>query len=116
MTDDLAARVREALRVIIDPELGHNIVDLGFIYEITADNGALRIVMTATTKGCPATGFLKEGVAASAAQVEGVRSVDVVMTFEPPWTPAMIDPTTKSSLLSRPTNSRHSGHRSPNRP
>ena len=98
MTDDLVARVRDALRVVIDPELGHNIVDLGFIYAITAEQGDVRIVMTATTKRCPATGFLKEGVAASVAQVAGVRSVDVVMTFEPPWTPCRIAPTVRSSL------------------
>jgi metal-sulfur cluster biosynthetic enzyme len=98
MSDDLVARVREALRVVIDPELGHNIVDLGFVYAITAEAGDVRIVMTATTKGCPATGFLKEGVAASAEEVRGVRSVDVVMTFEPPWTPSRIAPTVRSSL------------------
>jgi len=98
MTDDLLARVRDALRVVIDPELGYNIVDLGFVYAITAEQGDVRIVMTATTKGCPATGFLKEGVAASAAQVAGVRSVDVVMTFEPPWTPSRIAPTVRSCL------------------
>jgi metal-sulfur cluster biosynthetic enzyme len=98
MTNDLVARVREALRLIIDPELGHNIVDLGFVYEITAEDGAVRIVMMTTTKGCPAAGFLKEGVAASAAEVEGVHSVDVVMTFEPPWAPSMIDPATRPSL------------------
>lgn len=102
MTGDLAARVREALRVIIDPDLGHNIVDLGFVYEIVAESGAVRIVMTTTTKGCPAAGFLKDGVAASAANVEGVSSVDVVMTFEPPWTPSMIDPRVKSSLAFAP--------------
>ncbi|WP_407154644.1 metal-sulfur cluster assembly factor [Bradyrhizobium sp. STM 3557] len=98
MTDDLVARVREALRVVIDPELGYNIVDLGFVYAITAEQGDIRIVITATTKGCPATGFLKEGVAASAAEVRGVRSVDVVMTFEPPWTPSCIEPAIRSSL------------------
>lgn len=98
MTDDLVPRVREALRVVIDPELGHNIVDLGFVYAVTAEQGDVRIVMTATTKGCPATGFLKDGVAASAARVEGVRSVDVVMTFEPEWTPSRIEPAIRSSL------------------
>lgn len=101
MTDNLVARVREALRLVIDPELGHNIVELGLVYEVTAENGAVRILMTTTTKGCPAAGFLKEGVAASAAQVAGVRSVDVVMTFEPPWTPSMIDPGTKFGFASK---------------
>jgi metal-sulfur cluster biosynthetic enzyme len=98
MTDDLVSRIREALRSVIDPELGHNIVDLGFVYAITVADGDVGIVMTATTKGCPAAGFLKDGVAASAARVEGVQSVDVVMTFDPPWTPAMIAPEAKASL------------------
>ena len=98
MTNELVERIRDALRVVIDPELGYNIVDLGFIYDITVMNGAARITMTATTPGCPATGFLKEGVADSAARVPGVESVEVVMTFEPPWTPSRIDHTARAAL------------------
>ncbi|MBS0529038.1 MAG: DUF59 domain-containing protein, partial [Proteobacteria bacterium] len=54
MNDDLVAHIRSALREVIDPELGHNIVDLGFIYDIVVVDGAARITMTATTRGCPA--------------------------------------------------------------
>jgi len=81
MMDELEGRIRDALRVVIDPELGHNIVDLGFIYGIAVTNGDAWIVMTATTRGCPAAGFLREGAANAAMQVSGVRSVDVTMTF-----------------------------------
>ncbi len=98
MTDDLAARVREALRVVIDPELGHNIVDLGFVYGIAIEGEAVHITMTATTPGCPAAGFLREGVRAAASAVPEVVSVDVTMTFEPPWSPSLIEPATKASL------------------
>jgi metal-sulfur cluster biosynthetic enzyme len=94
MTDELANSIRDALRVVIDPEL----VDLGFIYDIAISDGAVRITMTATTPGCPAAGFLKEGVANSVARVAGVGSVDVVMTFDPPWTPARIAPAVRTSL------------------
>ena len=72
MTNQLVDRIRDALRVVIDPELGHNIVDLGFVYDISVVDGAVRITMTATTPGCPAIRFLKEGVANAAARVPGV--------------------------------------------
>ena len=98
MTDHLADRIRDALRVVIDPELGHNIVDLGFVYDISVNAGDARITMTATTTGCPAIRFIEEGVANAAARVPGVRNVDVVMTFDPPWAPACIAPSVRASL------------------
>jgi len=98
MTDDLIQRIRDALRLVIDPELGENIVDLGFVYDITVIDGAAHITMTATTPGCPASGFLRDGVARSASQVPGILSVDVLMTFEPPWDPSMMSAETKTSL------------------
>ncbi len=98
MTTDLEGRIRDALREVIDPELGHNIVDLGFVYGISVRQGEVRITMTATTPGCPATGFLKEGVANAVARVSGVESVDVTMTFEPVWTPSRIEPAVRASL------------------
>jgi metal-sulfur cluster biosynthetic enzyme len=98
MTDELVHRIRDALRVVIDPELGHNIVDLGFIYDISVVDGAVRITMTATTPGCPSIHFLEEGVANAAARVPGVRAVDIVMTFDPPWTPSRIAPAVRASL------------------
>ena len=98
MTAELAARVRDALRVVIDPELGQNIVDLGFVYDISTDGGEVHITMTATTPGCPATGFLKDGVQAAAAKVAGVVAADVTMTFEPAWSPSLIEPAVRASL------------------
>ena len=97
MTDQLVERVRDALRVIVDPELGENIVDLGFVYGIAVTDGGVWIVMTATTPGCPAAAFLKEGAQAAAAAVPGVASVDVTLSFEPPWTPALVEPAVRAS-------------------
>lgn len=95
---DIVAQIRDALRLVIDPELGHNIVDLGFIYDIAVDNEDARITMTATTPGCPATGYLKDGAVSSALGVPGIAYVDVVMTFVPPWSPDMISADVKADL------------------
>ncbi|MDP3691513.1 metal-sulfur cluster assembly factor [Bradyrhizobium sp.] len=90
--------MREALRVVIDPELGESIVDLGFIYDIAVADGVVSITMTATTPGCPAAGFLKESAQAAASAVPGVVSADVTMTFEPAWDPSRIAPAVRVSL------------------
>lgn len=102
--EELATQVREALRAVIDPELGYNIVELGFVYDVSVGDGIARITMTATSRGCPAASFLKDGVASSAHLVPGVEAVDVTMTFDPPWQPGMISPEVKASLGFAPPN------------
>lgn len=54
--------------------------------------------MTTTTRGCPATGFLKEGVANSAWGVPGVEFIDVKLTYNPEWRPEMMSPDVKANL------------------
>lgn len=98
MTDQLLERLRDALRVVIDPELGENIVDLGLVYEVSVNEGAVHVLMTATTPGCPAAGFLKEGALAAVSALPGVVSADVTMTFEPQWDPSLIEPAVRASL------------------
>lgn len=92
-TDALARQVREALRLVIDPELGDNIVELGLVYYVSVgEGGVAHIVMTTTTRGCPATAYLKDGARDSAWNVPGIEFVDVAITYEPPWTPEMMAP------------------------
>ncbi len=95
----LAERITDALRGVIDPELGYNIVDLGLVYrvEVTPD-GVARITMTTTTAGCPASAFLKDGAHESARGVPGVTAVDVDLTYEPRWTPDMMSADAKRLL------------------
>jgi metal-sulfur cluster biosynthetic enzyme len=89
--DPLSAQVREALRLVIDPELGFNILDLGLIYDVaSAPDGRVRITMTTTTRGCPATSYLKQGSREAAGSVGGVRAVEVDLTYDPPWEPRMM--------------------------
>ncbi|WIY52364.1 metal-sulfur cluster assembly factor [Devosia sp. YIM 151766] len=90
---ELEAAIRAALRAVIDPELGHNIIDLGMVYAIDVDSdGAVLVLMTTTARFCPASGFLQEAVSERAAEVEGVTRVRVELTYDPPWTPERMAP------------------------
>lgn len=97
-SDDLAAQVTEALRQVIDPELGYNIVDLGLVYEVEAAGGIVDIVMTTTTRGCPATAYLEAGAREAARSVPGVAMVTLSLTYEPHWAPAMMTPEARQHL------------------
>lgn len=91
--DSLEDEVRDALRMVMDPELGINLVDLGMIYMIVAhSNGDVSVKMTTTTPGCPAAGFLTIAVQSCVENVVGVSHADVELTYEPAWTPDMAIP------------------------
>lgn len=98
-TDTLAGRVREALRLVIDPELGDNVIELGLVYYVAVeDTGVAHIVMTTTTRGCPAAAYLKEGACDSALTVPGIVRAEVSLTYDPPWAPEMMTPEARSRL------------------
>ena len=97
--EQLAAQIENALRLVIDPELGCNIVDLGLVYVVAVgEDGDARLLMTTTTRGCPASEFLKEGAAQAAGSVPGVASVEVTLTYDPPWGPEMMTSSAKLQL------------------
>lgn len=71
---------------MIDPELGYNIVDLGLIYDVAVQgNGDAVITMTTTTRGCPATDYLRMGARDAAFSVDGIDSAEIILTYDPPW-------------------------------
>jgi metal-sulfur cluster biosynthetic enzyme len=102
MSDEaLVEAVEQALETVIDPELGENVVDLGLIYRVAVEDGLARIEMTTTTRGCPATAFLKHAVEEAAWSVPGIHFAEVTLTYEPAWTPAMIREGTEAGLRFR---------------
>lgn len=93
----LTARdIEEALRDVIDPELGYNIVDLGLIYDIAVENDRVGIVMTMTTRGCPAADAIRDGVHERVSAVPGVREAEVEVVWTPPWSPAAMSEVAKA--------------------
>lgn len=91
-TEELESNVMAALARVIDPELGFNIVDLGLVYRVDIDAGNVQVLMTTTTRGCPATNYLRSGANRAVESTLGVASVNVELTYDPPWTPAMMTP------------------------
>ncbi|WP_102226487.1 SUF system Fe-S cluster assembly protein [Acidimangrovimonas sediminis] len=79
-------QVVEACRTVYDPEIPVNIFDLGLVYTVEInDAGEVGVVMTLTAPGCPVAGEMPGWVAEAIEPLPGVKSVDVQMTFDPPW-------------------------------
>ncbi len=99
MIGDLTTlELESALYEVLDPETGVNVVDLGLIYGLSRDGGAVRVTMTLTTRACPAGAAMVEGVKRRLEQIDGVETVDVEVTFEPSWTPSRITPEGREQL------------------
>ena len=78
--------VVEACRSVYDPEIPVNIYDLGLVYtiEIGAENDVM-VFMTLTAPGCPVAGEMPGWVASAIEPLPGVKTVDVQLTWDPPW-------------------------------
>jgi metal-sulfur cluster biosynthetic enzyme len=92
-------RVYEALREVIDPELGINVVDLGLIYGVEVRDGAVHITMTLTTPGCPMHATFRDDIEWTLWRaLPGLRQVTIELVWQPPWTPDMLTPEGRAQL------------------
>jgi metal-sulfur cluster biosynthetic enzyme len=82
--------ILDALRQVIDPEIGCNIVDLGLIYSVAIAGARVKVTMTLTTPGCPMHESLCGGVQAALLNLEGVDDAEVELVWEPLWHPVMM--------------------------
>lgn len=92
--------VYEALKSVIDPELGINIIDLGLVYGIDVDfDGNVDVTMTLTTPGCPLHSSIEKGVQKSLQNIEGIGQTKVNMVWEPKWSPDFMSQEAKQNLF-----------------
>jgi len=77
--------VYSVLKKIYDPEIPINIVDLGLIYGVQIEDGHVEVLMTLTVPGCPMAAYIAQEVEKKLQELEGVKSVKVNLTFDPPW-------------------------------
>jgi FeS assembly SUF system protein len=84
----LADEVVAALKTVYDPEIPADIYELGLVYRVDIDDDrGIDIDMTLTAPGCPVANEMPGWVEDAVSLVPGVKSVNVHMVFEPPWTP-----------------------------
>lgn len=79
--------VTEALRQVFDPELGLDIVELGLLYDVQIVGDAVTVVYSLTSIGCPAGPLLQEQILEATRELPGVETVELQLTWDPPWTP-----------------------------
>lgn len=95
----LKEEVLEALRDVLDPELGVNIVDLGLIYGVDInENNDVVVTMTLTTPGCPLYDSISHGIRNRLAVIDEVGKVDVNIVWDPPWDPSRMSEAAKKFL------------------
>ena len=90
--------VTDALRDVIDPELGLDFVELGLIYDVEIDGGTVHITYTLTSPGCPIGPQVSEQIDEFVGELDGVDDVRSTMTFSPPWTPERMSEDAKFAL------------------
>ncbi len=88
----------DRLRSVIDPELGVSIVDLGLVYGATMADGMVHVRMTTTTPACPIGSYLADSIRRALFELHGVLDVDIDLTYEPRWSPAMMSDEAKVEL------------------
>jgi FeS assembly SUF system protein len=88
---EIELKVLGVLRTIYDPEIPVNIYDLGLIYEVKVDEtDAVRVKMTLTAPACPVAGSLPGEVEQKIEAIPEVRTADVQLVWDPPWSKDMM--------------------------
>jgi len=87
MNEELKESIMGALELVIDPELGVDIVNLGLIYDLDLnEDGVLTVTMTLTAMGCPLAGVIVDQVKAALGDIPEIKETEVNIVWSPAWT------------------------------
>jgi len=97
--ESLSDLIIKKLDDIYDPEIPVSIYELGLIYDVRISKKMdVKIIMTLTSPSCPVAESLPEEVKNEVKKIEGVKSAEVEITFEPPWEKSMMSEEAKLEL------------------
>lgn len=88
-------QVKDALREVYDPEIDHNVQDLGLIYNIAIEDAHVTVTHTLTSVMCPFGDEICENIELAIAEIPGVKKVTRILTFDPPFSMEMVPEETK---------------------
>ncbi len=96
---DIEVETVKMLKTVFDPEIPVNVYDLGLIYKIdVSDDCEVNIEMTLTAPSCPAADFIVEDINQKVGSIDGVKSVNVDIVYEPEWNKDMMSDEAKLDL------------------
>jgi FeS assembly SUF system protein len=88
----------KCIKTVMDPEIPVNLYDLGLIYSIKNIDNNIIIEMTLTNPNCPVAGQMPANVAKSIEQINGLRSIEVKLVWEPSWNKDLMSEDAKLAL------------------
>lgn len=91
-------RVLESLSDVYDPEIPIDIVNLGLIYGLDIEGRKVKVRMTMTSPGCPASTQIVNESKMLIEEIPGVEEVDIDVVWDPPWDPSKMSEEAKESL------------------
>ena len=98
-TEALGEKILNVLKTIYDPEIPVDIYELGLIYDVFVNEDMeVKILMTLTTPNCPVAESLPMEVEEKVKSLDEVKSAEVEITFDPPWTKELMSEEAKLEL------------------
>lgn len=92
-------QVMDALRTVVDPEVGINVVDLGLVYDCEVKDRNITVIMTMTTPACPLGSYLQQSAEqAIRARLPEAMAVEITTVWQPVWAPSMMSQDAKQQL------------------
>jgi len=90
--------IYDAIKTVIDPEVGFDIYSLGLIYGANIEGDHAHVTMTLSTRGCPLHEMMKQWTKDAVEKIDGINSCEVEIVWEPAWNVSMASDEVKKAL------------------